>query len=210
MRLVRDVLLLGAMLIGLGAVPAFAGQINFDSIATSSWTSVPTNYAGFTWDSNWGVGNISWYNNSYANHASFPSNPNAAFNSGTAEVGGPVQQDLFAAAPTVFTGAMFSTWDAYDAPYSGVASSSITVQGWNGSTLEWTASQNLSSNFTSLSFGSQPVTQLTFLNDGTAGHYWLVDNINYSTVPEPAGLALFGGGLLVLGAGFAMRRRRAV
>ena len=62
----------------------------------------------------------------------------------------------------------------------------------------------------SLSFGSQPVTQLTFLNDGTAGHYWLVDNINYSTVPEPAGLALFGGGLLVLGAGFAMRRRRAV
>ncbi len=210
MRPVRKILLLGAMLIGLGAVPAFAGQINFDGIATSSWTSVPTNYDGFTWDSSWGVGNISWYNSSYANSTNFPSNPNAAFNNGTAEVGGAVQQDLFAPAPTVFSGAMFSTWDAYNGPYAGSASSSITVQGWNGSTLEWTASENLTSSFTSLAFGSQPVTQLTFLNDGTAGHYWLVDNIDYSTVPEPAGLALFGAGLLVLGAGLALRRRRAV
>lgn len=208
MRPVREILLVGAMTVGLGVVPAFAGQINFDSISTSSWTAVPTHYDGFTWDSNWAVGNIAWYNSSYANSTSFPSNPNAAFNNGVTQIGGAVEQDLFAPAPTVFTGAMFSTWDAYNAPYAGSASSSITVQGWSGSTLEWTASEDLTSSFTNLAFGSQPVTELTFLNDGTAGHYWLVDNIGYSTVPEPASLWLFGAGLLVLGAGVALRRRR--
>lgn len=52
MRPVREILLVGAMTVGLGVVPAFAGQINFDSISTSSWTAVPTHYDGFTWDSN--------------------------------------------------------------------------------------------------------------------------------------------------------------
>jgi hypothetical protein len=198
--LTRSFLLAGGFVMALGAVPASAGQVNFDDLPGNG-AAVPSNYAGFTWGPNWEVYDQGNYNSSYGNTATFPSFPNVAYNGfGVTEV------DLFASTPTVFNDAEFSTW-ADNNENVGFSSSSVTVQGWNGATLEWTVSEDLGPNFTDLAFGAAPVDQLKFLNDGSGGQWWLVDNINFgpsSAVPEPITLSLFGAGL----AGAAAMRRR--
>lgn len=196
---IRAGIIAGGLLMALGVLPAAAGQINFDDLAGGG-SAVPSNYQGFTWDSNWFVYDQGSYSG-YGNSITFPSSPNVAYNGF-----GVIEADLFASAPTVFNDAQFSTW-AGDNSFQSYSSSSITVEGWNGATLEWTVSENLGVDFADLAFGSAPVTELKFLNDGSAGQWWLVDNINYGStaVPEPITLSLFGAGLA---GAVAMRRRK--
>lgn len=204
---IRSCMFAAGLALVAGALPATAGQINFDDISTGgSSASVPANYDGFTWSTWFYALDQGFYDQPYyGNTVTFPSSPNAGMNAtGATEV------DLFASTPTVFNDAAFSTFAFNNAVSSGAGSStSVTVQGWNGSTLEWTASEDLTADFTYLPFGNAPVTEVKFFNDGSAAQWWLVDNINYndplSAVPEPITLSLFGAG--VAGA-VAMRRRK--
>jgi hypothetical protein len=49
------------------------------------------------------------------------------------------------------------------------------------------------------------VTSVTFSELSSGTGYWLMDNINYSTTPEPGTLALLGSGVL---AGVGLLRRK--
>lgn len=194
------------------ATPALATEINFDDLPPGSYgfTWVPLNYSGFTWSSPfcggtpcqaWGLVGQDAFNNGNPSPVTFPSYPNAAYNSG-----GVQEVTMTSSSLEVFQSAEFMGWTT--------GSTSVTVKGYAGGTLEWTVSENISyGNFTTLDFGSAPVDTVAFFNVGAPQQWWLVDNIEYAAppaeTPVPPSLALFATGLVGLGGLSALRRRRA-
>jgi len=181
---------------------ANAVTINFDDLNATSTTSghfindLATNYQGFTWDTNWLVGNNTMIKGQSAPDSTFdvPSLQNAAWNNDAD------------ALLSLSNGTDFNFISASFAGFKGFESDTITVKGYNNGGLIGTVSANLSTDgsFSVLNANLNGVDQLDFIT-GTTGR-WLMDDFVYTAVPVPAAAWLFGSGLLGL-IGIARRNK---
>jgi len=201
MKLLKLVLVVGSSLATISGAMADT-VVNFDDL--TSGQAIPGAYQGFNWSANWYAYSVIDYNGNYGNTATFPSDPNAAYNGF-----GVVDVSLSSGAAFDFVGAYFTGWAENDATATFTAPS-ITVSGYNGATLVGTATMNLSpSSFTWLAANLDNVTSLDFNNGGASGQWWLMDNLTYSGAVPDGGMtiALLGGALVGLQ---ALRRKLSV
>jgi len=170
--------------------------INFDDLAANIndgygmlYNEIPLNYQGLTWEphnivSGWNVNNGNTYKTVYKNSYGAVSPINFASNSGASLV--TVTGPMFN-----FDGAYFSTW-AMNNAFQSWSATSITVKGYNGTSLVGTATLSLSSNsFKWLDAGFQNITKLEIT--GGSGKYWTMDDF---TIPEPATICVLSLGFL--------------
>jgi hypothetical protein len=173
---------------------------------TCAGTQVPDGYgnSNFTWGGSfYAYGNIP-YDANYGNTYGAPSGAFAYNAFGDSPI------TLNSSVAFTFNGADFSTF-AQNNQFQTFSSTTIEIQGYNGSTLVGTVVANLSStsfNFVTADFAN--VTSLVFTNDcgSCSGRWWLMDDFTYNqggTTPEPGTMVMFGSGLLV--AAGAIRRR---
>ncbi len=173
---------------------------------TCSGVQVPDGYGNpnFVWGGNfYAYGNIP-YDSGYANTYGAPSGAFAYNAFGDSPI------TLTSSVAFNFNGADFSTW-AENNQFQTFSSTTIEIQGYNGSTLVGTVVADLSStsfNFVTADFNN--VTSLVFTNDcgSCSGRWWLMDDFTYNqaaTTPEPGTMVMFGTGVLV--AAGAIRRR---
>jgi len=195
----RGLIMLGLVVTGASS---HALVLNFDDVATNSWTYLSTNYQGFTWSANAAVLDNAWYNSNYGNNIAFPSASKALFNdSGQATVAA-ANNALF-----TFDGLSAAFWAASNASW-GYSSSTLTVRGYLNNVLVGSSSMNLGAQFASMSGFAGALDRLEFINDGQAQHFWLVDNVRLGTpgtVPEPMTMGL---GLAAVAA-YARRRMKS-
>jgi hypothetical protein len=185
---------------------ATMSTLYFDGISTSTYTSIPTSFGGFTWGLNGYVVNQDYYNSTYGNTVVFPSPENAAFGG----FGGVNSVTISSANPFDFISMQFATWAENNA-FASFSSASVTVTGYNGATLVGSTTLDLGVGFNTLlsAYWNKPVTELVISNDGTDGHWWLGDNFtfNASPVPEASTWAMMGVGFAGLAfVGYRSRR----
>lgn len=192
------------------ATGASAGQttLNFDDIVVSGGNeAMPAGYGGFAWDANTWVMTQDFYQAIYNNTVSFPSAPIAFYNGP-----GAVSVSITRATPFEFDSLQASYLGRDDGAYVN-SSASLTVEGLRNGILVGSDSLTLGINFATLSstFASTPVDTLVLLNDGVDEHWWLADNLTYTTaVPEPQTWAMMLIGFAGLGfAAFKSRKERA-
>lgn len=104
----------------------------------------------------------------------------------------------------IFIGGRFTAW--YNLADFGMAggTQTLTIEGWNGSSLvfqeQGTLSQTSQLNLMGASIGIDRLvfhTDVTF-NGPRAPLQWMVDNFEYSVVPEPSSMLQLGVGLVML------------
>jgi hypothetical protein len=106
-----------------------------------------------------------------------------------------------------FNGSLKNNGGQVGVPYNGIA---FTLQGTGGDLVGYTLPAGVPESLTYFFTASSTGSSVTFMDasgyDSNAG--W-IDNVNVSLVaaPEPSTFALFGGGLLLMGA--ILRSRRA-
>lgn len=175
--------------------------LNFDDVTTSSYVQLPSNYQGFTWSANAWVVDNTYYKNNYGNTINFPSSTKALYNdSGQATVAA-ANNALF-----TFDGLSAAYWAANNGSWQ-YSSSTLTVRGYLNNQLVGTSSMNLGAQFANMAGFAGAIDRLEFINDGSALHYWLIDNVTLGTpgtVPEPMTMGL---GLAAVAA-YARRRAR--
>jgi len=180
-----------SLLVLLVAVTASAGTVvvNFDDLTGAGL--VPDGYGGINWSGNW----------TYYDSAQPPYNPSSppsrVYDSNVAVF----PQDTFSfvnPAGEVFLGAWFA----------GYPEATITFNLFNGANLVWTSNT------------LAPTDVPAFLTSGYSGlvtsvqvlspepDTFVMDDVTYSTVPEPTSLMLLGTGLMA-GIGAIRRKHRA-
>ncbi len=198
---------LAVSLLAVSAItPARADVLTFDDLNTGGSTVLmPSVYGGFAWDARWALIDNSFYNFVFFDTTPFPTSPNAVLNRGGVVTIG------VSGAPFSFDGADFATNLIFDR-IAASSSASVTVNGFLNGNLVGTASMDLAADgeFTFLNapatFGD--IDTLLVSNDGTDGHFWLMDNFTFGapvTTPEPSSSI---GLLTVLGGfGFHIRKK---
>jgi hypothetical protein len=207
-NLLKMVLVLAlGIAIGLPGM-ALAITLNFDDVAagptlaTSPATPLAVNYGGFTWSGvtpgYWGVMDNASYNSNYSNSITFPSGNNVVINEDG--IIGATKVSISKATPFNFNGAFFGTWTK-NSNENHYGASQITLNGYlnnmavgspvilslSAGPLAW---QNVNlNNIDKLDFTA------TF---GGKGNYFLMDNVQVSSVPLPPSVWLFGSGLVGL------------
>ena len=180
-----------------GATSASATIINFDDLANGT---IPSSYQGFSW-SGWAAFDGLSYQTSYGNTYGGTSANKFGYNGGGALIVTTTGGGLFN-----FNGADVSTW-AQNNSFAGFSSHTLTVKGYNGVTLVGSVTVNLSTTqFLPLVANFNGINKLEFDNDGTDGHWWLLDNFTYNAaVPEPA--TVMAGALLLIPIGLSTVRK---
>ena len=208
---------LTAVALTLGAAPpaSLAAQANWDGLGTGNYQNTPVPYVGYNFfygNGTFGTGSALQWSTLGADCRSAS---NCAYN---ANGDTPIRiEALTTSASDAFT---FDGWLKAGYPGFGPAAVDVIAQGFVGSssTPAFTMLFALSPNgFTELALTSTSVNKilLTPANAGgqPAAGYMLLDDVALTratapttSTPEPATLALVGGGLVMVGA--AARRRR--
>lgn len=199
---IRSLLVLVVAVAGFAAAgPASAVTFGF----SSSPTAFVVNHEGFTWGGSKGASSLIRGTSARALPKGAP----------TAALG--YASSNFAADITMRSSGLFSldSIGIYgDSKLFGGKSSALTVRGYRDGVLLYTVVTGLLDAlprgvFTTLSLMFKDVNLVTF-STGLKQNLLLTDvNVRLASVPLPAGLALFGGGLGALGALGLRRRQKA-
>lgn len=163
---------------------ASATVLDFEGLTTETSDKIPTPYGGFEWQTMYLLSDKK-YMGTYGNTYGSPSGEYAAFNQGKDGV-------IKKSAVFDFTGAYFTGRAENDAPMWCTAPS-LTIEGYNGSTLMYSVSFDLSTDqYDWIQVDFIGITKLTFSTPGYP-NYWLMDDFTYNEsnpVPEPTPVSL--------------------
>jgi len=185
-----------ALLLAASFSLANATVVTFDDLGQGA---IPSNYAGFNWDSNAFTYANATYNGNYGNTISFPSASNALYNGFGGSLFTISSAQLFD-----FNGAYFNGW-ANNNSVASFTATSLTLSGFNNGFLVGQIDATISaSSFDWVGGNIKGIDTLVISQNNGSGHWWLMDNFTVNqtaNVPEPAGIALLGLGLACLGFG---------
>lgn len=182
----------------LGAIPAFSAVITFDDLPARTAGSIPQGYANLFWSTGFTFFDPLNYFGSVPNgySAGIVSGPNIAYNS-NADFSNGGAISFFSSSAFTFT-SVYLTAAWYDNLQVTVAGSlgGVAVA---GDLLTVTLNATRPTFFT---FNWAGIDRVTFTPSGGtphgysgSGHYFLMDNLEVTTTPEPGAAGLLGAGL---------------
>jgi hypothetical protein len=179
---------------GLGRASSI---IDFNDLATpnngagiADWGVVPTSYATFMW-AGWEVVDGASFDSAYTPIFSPPFPNKAVYNGGD----GNLTVAISSGTPFNLIGADFSYWPGIGTPYEA---SIVTITGWlDDVQVGAPVVISLTDTFALASINLVNINLATFTSSDE-GQYWLMDNMEVQTAPEPSSALLLLGGLLFL------------
>ncbi len=216
----QQILLAAALAFHLPSALAAIHTVGFDSLAANAqiapgygaFDEGAIHFAGFDWGqvtvAQAGDGTLHPLAVGFEHGVASPSN--VAFNPNASAASVSISS---LSAPFVFVGAKFTAWfNLADLGLPG-GTQTLTVEGWNGANLMYEDTRTLSA-FSQLDFSAPAVsidrlvlrTDVSFNGQSTRPLQWMMDDFNYTLVPEPGAMLHLAAGLLMLFA-FSLRRR---
>lgn len=176
-----------AAALAFGAGAANAAVVTFDSLTGDG--VVPDGYGGIQWGGNW----------SYYDDLDPPYTP-ASPPERVYPLGDDVANAIFSfSSPTVFDGAYFSGYPSVSVQFDLYLGGNLVAT--SGSLAPTATPTYLASGYGGL------VDEVQVVDSAGSGDYWVMDNVTYGAVPEPAAWALMLMGVGGIGAGLRSARR---